>query len=135
MIWQTKISIPPQSAGWHLITPLIIRSIPAVPEFGLLNLFIQHTSASLAISENASPDVRTDLFKIFEELVPQNLPYEHTEEGPDDMPAHGKNILAGSTLTVPIRDHAIALGTWQGIYLAEFRDKAPSRSVIITVYS
>ena len=101
---------------------------------GLLHLFLQHTSASLAINENADPDVRGDLERHFNVMVPENAPhYAHTLEGPDDMPAHIKTVLIGESLTVPVRDGALALGTWQGLYLCEHRDHAGSRRMVATL--
>jgi secondary thiamine-phosphate synthase enzyme len=101
---------------------------------GLLHLFIQHTSASLAINENADPDVRGDLERHFNVMVPENAPhYEHTMEGPDDMPAHIKSVLVGPSLTIPVNEGHLALGTWQGIYLCEHRDRAGGRRVVATL--
>lgn len=122
--------------GFHLITGEVINHLPSLPEKGLLHLFVHHTSCALAINENADPDVRTDMETIFNRLVPENLPlYEHTLEGSDDMPAHAKSVLAGVSLTIPIRHGRPALGTWQGIYLCEFRDHGGPRTLTATVLS
>lgn len=123
--------------GCHLITDLIARQLPGdMPRTGLLNIFVRHTSCGLTINENADPDVRYDLDNILDHLVPENQPYyEHTMEGPDDMPAHAKSTLAGVSLTIPVADGRLGLGTWQGIYLCEFRDYGGERSIILTLYS
>lgn len=122
--------------GFHLITGEVINHLPSLPEKGLLHLFVHHTSCALAINENADPDVRTDMETIFNRLVPENLPlYEHTLEGSDDMPAHAKSVLAGVSLTIPISHGRPALGTWQGIYLCEFRDHGGPRTLTATVLS
>lgn len=123
--------------GCHLITDFILRQLPGdMPRTGLLNIFVRHTSCGLTINENADPDVRYDLDNILDHLVPENQPYyEHTMEGPDDMPAHAKSTLAGVSLTIPVVDGRLGLGTWQGIYLCEFRDHGGERSIILTLYS
>lgn len=123
--------------GCHLITDLIARQLLGdMPRTGLLNIFVRHTSCGLTINENADPDVRYDLDNILDHLVPENQPYyEHTMEGPDDMPAHAKSTLAGVSLTIPVVDGRLGLGTWQGIYLCEFRDYGGERSIILTLYS
>ncbi|MBL7250861.1 secondary thiamine-phosphate synthase enzyme YjbQ [Alloalcanivorax sp. C16-2] len=136
-MWQQRIlRLAPRSRGFHLVTGEVLEEMPEIAELrvGLLHLFIQHTSASLAINENADPDVRGDLERHFNVMVPERAPhYEHTLEGPDDMPAHIKTVLIGESLTVPIRDGAPALGTWQGIYLCEHRDHAGGRRVVATL--
>lgn len=122
--------------GFHLVTSLIEKELPDLPGQGLLNLFILHTSAGLTINENADPDVRVDLNTVFNELAPENHPsYTHTIEGPDDMPAHIKSSLVGSSLTIPVRNGRMALGTWQGIYLCEFRNRGGQRRLLLTLYS
>jgi secondary thiamine-phosphate synthase enzyme len=136
MLWhQTTIRLRPLSRGFHLITSSIDQAIPEMNQvqIGLLNVFIQHTSASLTINENADPDVRTDFETAFNRVVPENQPFVHTIEGPDDMPAHIKASMLGSSLSIPIRDGRLALGTWQGIYLCEHRDHATSRTLIVTM--
>ena len=133
---QSLLTLDPRSRGFHLITTDVQASIPAIGdlEVGLLHVFIQHTSASLTINENASPDVRSDMERHFEELVPEDQPYyRHTIEGSDDMPAHIKASMLDTSLTIPIRDGVLALGTWQGIYLNEHRDHGGSRSLVLTV--
>lgn len=122
--------------GFHLITTEVIAAISSLPPEGLFHLFIQHTSAGLTISENADPDVRVDFESIFNSLVPENLPFlEHTMEGPDDMPAHIKTSLVGTSISVPIVGGRLALGIWQGIYLCEFRNAGGPRKLIATVQS
>ncbi len=123
--------------GCHLITGEIARRLAGIlPETGLLNIFVKHTSCGLTINENADPDVRTDMAEILDRLVPENEPYyEHTLEGADDMPAHAKSTLTGASLTVPIARGRLNLGTWQGIYLCEFRDYGGERTLVLTVYS
>ena len=118
-----------------MITSEIMSGIPQqLPETGLLNLFVQHTSCALTINENADPDVRSDMERIMDSLVCEGEPYyEHTLEGLDDMPAHAKSSLFGVSITIPISAHHLALGTWQGIYLCEFRDYGGSRSIVATV--
>lgn len=137
MIWQKQFRLPGMRRGCHLITDLIVRQLPGdMPCTGLLNIFVRHTSCGLTINENADPDVRYDLDNILDHLVPENQPYyEHTMEGPDDMPAHAKSTLAGVSLTIPVVDGRLGLGTWQGIYLCEFRDYGGERSIILTLYS
>lgn len=134
MINQIEFSLKPKTRGFHLITHEIVQQLPNLPLTGLLHLFIKHTSAALAINENADPDVRTDLNSIFNQLVKERESYyTHTLEGADDMPAHAKSVLAGVDLTIPITNGRINLGTWQGIYLCEFRDYGGSRKVVATL--
>ena len=137
MPWhQTVIRLKPRPRGFHLITSEITAALPELGRFkiGLAHLFIQHTSASLAVNENADPDVRGDLGRWFDRAVPENASYfEHTAEGADDMPAHVKATLLGASVTVPIRDGRLALGTWQGIYLGEHRDQGGARTVVVTL--
>ena len=135
MIQHQYIELPAFSRGFHLITDFV-RSAVEFPEQGLLTLFIRHTSAGLTVNENADPDVRSDFERIFNTLVPENMPFlKHTDEGPDDMPGHIKSSLVGASVTIPIIDGRLALGTWQGIFLCEFRNHGGSRKVIATVYS
>jgi secondary thiamine-phosphate synthase enzyme len=138
MAWhQVDIRLKQRPAGFHLVTAEIVAALPELRHFkvGILHLFIQHTSASLAINENADPDVRADMSRWFDRAVPENAPYfEHTAEGPDDMPAHLKAALLGSSVTIPIRDGRLALGTWQGVYLGEHRDHGGSRTVVATIW-
>jgi secondary thiamine-phosphate synthase enzyme len=136
MHWsQHKLSVPPLSRGCHLITDRVLRELSGLSKLrvGLLHVFIQHTSASLSINENADPDVRADLELVLNHLVPENLEYTHTIEGPDDMPAHVKASLLGNSLSIPISNGALAFGAWQGIYLCEHRDNASSRTLVLTV--
>lgn len=128
--------LPAMGRGCHLITGEIMRQISGLPETGLLNIFVRHTSCALTINENADPDVRSDMSAILDHMVPENEPYyDHTMEGPDDMPAHAKSSLFGVSLTIPITRGRLNLGTWQGIYLCEFRDYGGPRQLVITVYS
>lgn len=137
MNWlQKEIILGAKSRGFHLVTWEITRLIPEIGDFsvGLAHIFIQHTSASLALNENADPTVRQDMESYFNRMVPENAPYFiHTYEGPDDMPAHIKAVLLGSSLTLPIRDGRFHLGTWQGIYLCEHRNRARERQLVITI--
>ena len=133
---QKKLLLPTFRRGFHLITPQVLRAVPELvsTRIGLLHLFIQHTSASLSINENADPDVPVDLESAFNAIVPEAFPFVHTCEGPDDMPAHVKSALLGSSLTIPITDGRLALGTWQGIYLCEHRNHGGQRSLILTLH-
>ena len=134
MTRQTQFTLRPRSRGFHLITDEVVRNLPPLPEAGLLHLFIQHTSAGLSVNENADPDVRQDLEAIFNRLVRERESYyTHTLEGDDDMPAHAKSTLVGVDLTIPIVDGRLGLGTWQGIYLCEFRDRASGRQITATI--
>jgi secondary thiamine-phosphate synthase enzyme len=136
MIQQKEISLRPYSRGYHLIGRQIREALGTLPEAGLLNLFIKHTSAALTINENADPDVREDFESIFNHIVPENLPFlKHTIEGPDDMPAHIKAAMIGSSISIPITHGQFNLGTWQDIYLCEFRNQAGSRKLVATIYS
>lgn len=136
MIDQYELTLTAKKRGFHLITNEILQTIPELPAKGLLHIFCKHTSAGICINENADPDVRSDYEFIFNKLVPQNMKgLKHTLEGPDDMPAHIKTTLTGSDLTIPIVNYRLALGTWQGIYLCEFRNNGGNRKVIISVYS
>ncbi len=136
MVEQVEFTLRPYPRGIHLVTGEVMRQLPPLPDKGLLNLLIKHTSAALALNENADPDVRHDLNMIFDRLVPENAPfYLHTDEGPDDMPSHAKSVIVGSALTLPITDGHLNLGTWQGIYLCEFRDYGGPRRVVATVLS
>lgn len=136
MVQQTTILLPPHARGYHLITRTIEQQLPPLPKAGILQLFIQHTSAGLTINENADPDVRLDFEQIFNRLVPENLPYiVHTSEGPDDMPAHIKASIVGCSVQIPIHKHQLNLGQWQGVYLCEFRNHATERRIIATMLS
>jgi len=136
MIVQKLLTLPSYKKGCHLITDKVLKTLGTLPDSGLLHVFIQHTSAALAINENADPTVRHDMDKAFDEIVPENQPfYQHTTEGSDDMPAHVKSVLAGSSVSIPITNGKFNLGTWQGIYLMEFRHEASPRSLVLTVIS
>jgi secondary thiamine-phosphate synthase enzyme len=133
---QREVGLAPRPRGFHLITREIVDAVPELARFdvGLAHLFIRHTSASLTINENASPDVRVDLETWFNVVVPEDFPaWTHTIEGPDDMPAHVKASLLGTSLTIPIAGGRLALGTWQGVYLGEHRDHGGSRSLVVTL--
>jgi secondary thiamine-phosphate synthase enzyme len=134
---QREITLAARPRGFHLITGEVLRELPELAEIrvGLLHLLLQHTSASLALNENASPDVRRDFEAWFNEAVPERAPYwSHTLEGPDDMPAHVKAALLGPSLTLPITHGRPALGTWQGIYLCEHRNRGGPRSLVATAW-
>ncbi len=134
MITQTEFSLRPFPRGIHLVTGAVLEKLPSLPSKGLLHLLIKHTSAALALNENADPDVRRDLNAIFDRLVPENAPfYLHTDEGPDDMPSHANSVIVGSSLTLPVTGGRLNLGTWQGIYLCEFRDYGGPRRIVATV--
>ena len=137
MTEQVEFTLRPRTRGFHLITEEIVRHLPhPLPEKGLLNLFVKHTSCALSINENADPDVRRDMESIYNHLVREREPYYcHTFEGDDDMPAHAKSILTGVSITIPISRGRLNLGTWQGIYLCEFRDDGGSRRIVATVMS
>ena len=134
---QREISLRPQPRGFHLVTREITGALPELGELrvGLVHLFIRHTSASLTLNENASPDVRHDFESWFDDAVPEDAPFwTHTDEGPDDMPAHVKASLLGPSLSLPVAEGRLALGTWQGIYLCEHRDRGGTRSLLATVW-
>jgi secondary thiamine-phosphate synthase enzyme len=138
MMWvQRAITFDPRPRGFHIITGEVVGALPELRgmQVGMLSLLIQHTSASLALSENASPDVRRDFETWFNEAVPERVAYwTHTLEGDDDMPAHVKAALLGPTLTLPVNGGRLALGIWQGIYLCEHRDRGGTRSVVATAW-
>ena len=136
MIQQSSITLPTYPRGFHLITDLVSQQLPTLPDQGLLQLFILHTSAGLTLNENADPDVRVDFEQIFNRLVPEHLPFlTHTLEGPDDMPAHIKASLVGTSVQIPIHKGRLHLGTWQGIYLCEFRNQGGPRRLVATLLS
>lgn len=137
MIQQKTFQLNAKRRGCHLITSEILKHLPSpLPEQGLLNLFVQHTSCALSINENADPDVRRDMNEILDHLVKENEPfYTHTFEGSDDMPAHAKCSLIGPSITIPITNGRLNLGTWQGIYLCEFRDYGGARKIVATIYA
>jgi secondary thiamine-phosphate synthase enzyme len=133
---QTAIELAPRGRGFHLITNAVLDALPTVKEMrvGLLHLFLQHTSASLTINENADPDVTVDLESSFAAIAPEDFPYKHICEGPDDMPAHVKSSLLGNSLSLPIGEGRILLGTWQGIYLCEHRNAGGPRTLVLTLH-
>ena len=136
MAWsQHRVSLKARPRGVHLVTSEIVEALPQLRDLrvGLAHIFIRHTSASLTLNENASPDVRRDFETWFNVAVPEDFAWTHTDEGPDDMPAHVKASLMGPSLTLPIADGRFALGTWQGIYLCEHRDRGGSRSLLVTL--
>lgn len=131
---QVEFELQSRKRGFHLITGEVLRNLPPLPKVGLLYLFIKHTSAGLSINENADPDVRVDMESIFNHLIKEREPYyQHTLEGDDDMPAHAKSSIIGTTVTVPITNGKLNLGTWQGIYLCEFRDYGGNRRIVATI--
>jgi secondary thiamine-phosphate synthase enzyme len=136
-IYQQQLQLKERKRGFHVITTEIINSVPQISELaiGMCHVFIQHTSASLILNEDADPAVRKDFEMYFNKTVPENDPeYLHDEEGPDDMPAHLKAALLGSSVTIPITQGKLALGTWQGIYLCEHRNRNHRRNLIITIW-
>jgi len=135
MIWYQKEIILSRRRGFHLITDEVLRNCPEIKKIsaGIMHLFLKHTSASLSLNENASPDVRRDLETHFNRAVPENASYEHDLEGPDDMPAHIKSSILGTSLSIPISGGKLSLGTWQGIYLCEHRNYGGNRKIIVTV--
>ena len=137
MIQQTEFQLKAMRRGCHLITREILDNLPKpLPKVGLLNLFVKHTSCALSINENADPDVRSDMEKIMNHIVKENEPYyNHTLEGADDMPAHAKSSLFGVSITIPVTNGKLNLGTWQGIYLCEFRDYGGNRTIVATIYA
>ena len=135
--YQKEISLKPVTRGFHLITSEIVNALPELKQIsiGQLQVFIKHSSASLTINENADPTVRTDFENHFNNMVPENMPYYiHTYEGSDDMPAHIKSSLLGSSIQIPITNGNLNLGVWQGIYLCEHRDYGGSRRLVITAF-
>ena len=134
MIQQVEIILRGRPRGFHLVTREISEQLPSLPQTGLLNLFVKHTSCALSINENADPDVRADMASVFDRLIREREPYyAHTLEGDDDMPAHAKSTLAGVSLTIPITAGRLNLGLWQGVYLCEFRNHGGARRIVATV--
>ena len=131
---QVEFSLRPKPRGYHVVTDEILSALNPLPEKGLLHLFIKHTSAAITINESADPDVLVDFESVFNHIVPENLPFlVHTLEGPDDMPAHIKAAMIGHSISVPITNYRLNLGTWQGIYLCEFRNRGGSRRLVATI--
>ena len=136
MIQQIEFSLSEYHYGFHLITSEILSRIGELPKTGLLNLFIKHTSAGLTINENADSSVLSDFKTFFSDWIPESYPkFEHDYEGRDDMPAHIKSSVIGQSLTIPITNHRLNLGTWQGIYLCEFRYSGGRRKIVATIYT
>ncbi len=136
MVKQFEITLPSYPRGFHIITDVILQQITSLPEIGLAHIFIKHTSAGLTINEAADPTVLTDFESSFNKLIPENAShYIHTYEGSDDMPAHLKSSIVGSSVSIPITNHQFNLGTWQGVYLCEFRNYGGPRKLVITITS
>ena len=136
MPWhQREIRVPPLPRGFHLVTREVVAAVPELSavRVGLLHAFIRHTSASLSINENADPDVPADLAMALDRIAPESFPWRHTIEGADDMPAHVKAALVGTSVTVPVREGRLCLGTWQGIWLGEHRDRGGERRIVVTL--
>ena len=139
MLFQTEINLPPFPRGYHLIDHLIEKHLaafsPTLPQCGLLHIFLKHTSAGLTLNENADPTVRYDFETMMNRVAPESHQYEHDLEGADDMPAHFKSSLTGASLLIPISGGRLNMGTWQGVYLCEFRNRGGSRQLVLTVWS
>ncbi len=136
MVVQKEITLPAFAKGFHLIDDIVLEALGQLPETGLLNIFLKHTSAALMLNENADPDVRTDLDTLFNRIAPEGAPfYTHVLEGADDMPAHFKSAFLGTSLTLPITHHRLNTGVWQGIYFCEFRHRAGRRRLVLTLFS
>jgi len=134
MVEQIEFALPEMGRGYHLITNFVINALPELPQTGLLHIFIKHTSAAITLNENADSTVREDFETIFNKIVPEyDVDYKHTLEGVDDMPAHAKASMIGSSITIPITNSALNVGTWQGIYLCEFRRFGGSRRLVLTI--
>jgi len=135
MINQIELTLPTFNRGYHIITNIIERELKDLPQNGLVNIFIKHTSAAITINENADPSVTVDFENFMNKLIPDgdNI-YTHTMEGPDDMAAHIKSSNIGQSLTIPITNYKLNIGTWQGIYLCEFRNHGGNRKLVITIY-
>lgn len=136
MVWQKEIVISEHPRGIHLITHLVNNALPPLPDNGILQVFIKHSSAGITLNENADPSVRSDMDSFLDKNVPEREPwYQHTMEGDDDMPAHIKSTLVGSSVSIPISHGRLNLGTWQGIYLCEFRNFGGNRRLVLTIIS
>ena len=134
MVQQIEIILKPKRRGFHLVTSEVLSQLPKLPKTGIVNIFTKHTSCGLSINENADPDVRTDMESIYNRLIKEReMFYTHTFEGDDDMPAHAKSVITGLSLTIPITNGKLNLGTWQGIYLCEFRNHGGSRRIVATI--
>lgn len=136
MIQQTEITLPAFRRGYHLVTALIEKQLPPLPEKGLLHILVKHTSAGITLNENADPTVRTDFESFMNRLIPDGHPvYIHTDEGSDDMPGHLKSSVIGAEITIPVTNHRLNLGIWQGIYFCEFRNNGGPRRLVLTIFS
>ncbi len=136
MIYQKEIVLSNYKRGYHLITDWVLQNLPDLPEYGILNVFVKHTSAGITLNENADPTVRTDFESFINKMIPENDScYIHTYEGSDDMPAHLKSSVIGAEITIPITNHCLNLGTWQGIYFCEFRNYGGRRKIVATILS
>jgi secondary thiamine-phosphate synthase enzyme len=136
MITQYELTLPAFSRGYHIITNHILKKLEELPEKGIMHIFLKHTSAGLTINENADPSVTVDFERFMNNLIPDgDKLFTHTMEGPDDMAAHIKSSTFGQSLTIPITNHKLNLGTWQGIYLCEFRNRGGNRKLVITIYN
>lgn len=136
MVNQVQILLRPHPRGFHLITEEILKNLPKLPENGIVNIFIKHTSAAITINENADLTVRTDFEAFFNKLIPDGTSwFSHNAEGDDDMPAHIKASIIGQSITIPIINRTLNLGTWQGIYLCEFRNHGGARKIVVTIIS
>lgn len=135
MIQQKEIVLQSMRKGFHNIDRIVENAFSKMPEIGLINVFVKHTSAALMINENADPDVRTDINSLLDRMAPESAPfYRHTMEGPDDMPAHFKTAVFGNSLNIPITNHRLNLGIWQSLFFCEFRNYGGSRKIVVTVY-
>ncbi len=135
MIKQKEITLQPMAKGFHNIDVIIENAIDDFPETGLVNIFVKHTSAALMINENADPSVRLDIDSLLEKMAPESAPfYKHTMEGPDDMPAHFKTAVFGNSISIPVTNYRINLGTWQSLFFCEFRNYGGSRKIVVTLY-
>jgi secondary thiamine-phosphate synthase enzyme len=136
MVLQKELTLNAYKRGYHLITPIIESAFDDLPDYGIMNIFIKHTSAGITLNENADPSVRMDFETCMDTLIPENSKlYTHTLEGKDDMPAHLKSSILGQSITIPITNNRLNLGTWQGVYFCEFRNYGGKRQLVITVYS
>jgi len=136
MVEQIEIQLPLYPRGFHLVTDEIVRNLPKLPEKGILNIFIKHTSAAIAINENADSTVRSDFEAFFNKFIPESTTwFAHNSEGSDDMPAHLKTSIIGQTITIPITNGKLNLGIWQGVYLCEFRNHGGNRRIVVTMVS
>ena len=136
MVQQIAFSLPQLKRGIHLISDEVIQNLPKLPETGLLHVFLKHTSAAISINENADPSVRIDMHTSIEQMVPENQAhFTHLDEGPDDMPGHIKLALIGNELTIPITNHQLNMGIWQGFYFHEFRNNPAPRKLVLTIMS